>query len=315
MSHEVETMMFHGESPWHGLGTRVDHLLTAKEAIAAAGMDWLVEKIQLHLPDGKAVDHYALVRVKDGEIYGYAGKDYKVWNNWEAFQFFDAVTGTGLAKYETAGSLRKGAVIFILANLGNFGVSGEEMKKYCVLSSGHDSQHALRVFWTPVRVVCMNTLRMALSNNAGVYHKHTQSITADSIREAQSFLGLANGFFDTWTTVAQRLSTLALPAPQVPLLLEATFGAIPADSIAAMNWIYTKQRIEELVEVQPYDNAKVKGSRWAWYNAVAQHVDHDMYHTPAMDKSPDRRLEKVWFGEGEAVKQRAWDALNAIPIV
>jgi len=308
MSHEVETMMFHGASPWHGIGTRVDHLATAKEAIIAAGMDWLVEAVPIYTNHNQLIEGYkAIQRVTDGLIYCVTSDRYKPFQNWEAFQFFDKVTGTGLAKYETAGALRKGAVIFILANLGNLGIAGEQVNKYCVLTTGHDAQHALKVFWTPVRVVCMNTLRMALQGADSVYHKHTESITTDAIRDAQVFLGLASTFYGNWSQQAERLATLALPAPQQQLLLSATFGSIPADMIGATKWVMTKQRVEELVEVgKGMDNPKVKGTRWGWYNAIAQHVDYDMY--PNKDK--DKRLEKVWFGDGERVKERAWEHLT-----
>lgn len=313
MSHEVETMFYYGAAPWHGLGTRVDSLLTAEEAIAAAKLDWevFVEPSYV-IRDGEPVKvegRNYITRASDLKILGKCGKIYTPIQNHEAFQFFDAVVGSDKAHYETAGSLRGGERIWLLANLeGNIGVKGEEIRQYLTLTNSHDGYYACQMFFTPVRVVCMNTLNMAMSGAANsFYARHTTNVK-DKLGEAQQILGLADRFYDKWQDKADSLASRLVVPGTIPLLVTAAFqtqGATDPDKLYAPTREKMK-RIEELFETgRGMDNPAIKGTYWAAYNAVAEWVDYEYQFRK--DDSGENRLNNSWFGTGAQVKKRAWD--------
>jgi phage/plasmid-like protein (TIGR03299 family) len=138
MPHEVESMAYAGSVPWHGLGTRVKGLMTAREALVAAGLDWEVELAHVYIESHGArqgvrrVDDWkAIQRVTDKKVYAIVGARYEPIQNKNAFNFFDEVVGSGQAIYETAGALQEGRRIWILANMkGSIGIRGDEVKKY-----------------------------------------------------------------------------------------------------------------------------------------------------------------------------------------
>jgi len=204
MAHEVETMFYAGAVPWHGLGTRVEGLLNSSDAIQAAGLDWEVEKRPLFTQDENenhipVPDKYAVVRKTDNQVLGVVGGRYHPIQNREAFEFFDEVVGEKLAIYEVAGSLKKGRVIWILANLqGRIDVVGNDpIDKYLLLFNSHDGSKALGVMFTPIRVVCNNTLNCALRRTKHVYYiRHTPNYR-DRVREAQEALRLADNYYNT----------------------------------------------------------------------------------------------------------------------
>lgn len=316
MSHEVESMAYSEEGgvPWHKLGVKVKGLMTAKEAIEKAGLDWLVETVPIFTRERsfEEVENWrAIRRVKDKKVYGVATAKYEPIQNEEAFQFFDEVVGSGQAVYETAGALQEGRRIWILANLkGNFGIKGDEIKKYVTLTNSHDGTLALQMFWTPIRVVCMNTLRMALAGaQNSFYARHTLN-AKDKISAAREILGLANKFYDDWKEQARRLAVLALPAPKMPLLLKASFGLDP--QIKAEDIYAPTKREMEKVEVlihsgKGQDNPRIQGTAWQAYNGVAEYAD---YQRPYRSERPDARLNGAWFGSGADMKKRAWNFLT-----
>ncbi len=314
MAHEIENingkdcMAYTGETPWHGLGTKVDHLMTAEEAIKAAGLDWTVSMKPVYLANGVQVPRYqAIVRDTDAQVYAVVGANYVPVQNRDAFKFFDDVVGTGEAYYETAGSLRGGSRVWMLANLkGSISVKGEEVKRYLTLTNSHDGYLALQMFWTPVRVVCMNTLNMALSGaGARFYARHTAS-AGKKINEAKEILGLANKFYADWQAKANAMAMKQLPPARMPLLLAAAFqtsGSVEAKLYPPV--VRQMDRVKELVEVgRGMDNPAIKGTVWQAYNAVAEFADYDKTYR---DETPSGKLYGAWFGGGAELKERAWD--------
>ena len=188
MSAEVETKMFTGrERPWHGLGTMVEEAPDSREALVAAGLDWSVIQKPVFTEDGVRVQGYlANVRQEDGHILGVVTNRYKVVQNRDAFAFTDALLGEGV-RYETAGSLMGGRKIWILAKLpARYIIQGEQILPYLVFSNTHDGSGAIKIAMTPIRVVCNNTLNLALNNAQRIWSvHHTGDIEAkmDSARE------------------------------------------------------------------------------------------------------------------------------------
>ncbi len=327
MTAEVETMFYYKEVPWHRLGKQVTKVLKAEEAIIEAGLNWDVEIIPLyHRYEGKVVkieDRVATRRTTDRTILGIVTPKYSPVQNIDAFKFFDAVTGTGEAKYHTAGSLRNGKRIWILAKMNDsIGVKGDEVDKYLLLMNGHDGSLALKMFFTPIRVVCSNTLAMAEAGadlTKTFYAKHLGDITA-RVENAKEILGLTNQFFKEFQEKALYLASHQLPPAELPKLLAGAFGtsgSIRPEDVVQLNDFGTTRKINEMERVQALFEGEgkglnepgIKGTKWAAYNAVVEYVD---YAKKFSGENPnDNRLEAVWLSTGQRIKQRAMDYLLA----
>lgn len=156
-------MFYVRDVPWHGLGTNVEDALSSNEALTAAGLDWNVVQKEIKTIDNIPIPNVkANVREIDNKVLGIVSDRYKVLQNLEAFQFTDELLG-GDILYETAGSLQGGRKVWLLARLSNkYKFQDDEIVPYLVLSNSHDGNAPVRVAMTPVRVVCQNTLNLAL---------------------------------------------------------------------------------------------------------------------------------------------------------
>lgn len=311
---EVETMMYYGATPWHRLGTQVAGLATAEEAIAAAGLNWDVELIPIHIRENGGYrtieSHQAIARKTDRKVYGIVGQRYTPIQNRDSFKFFDSVVGDGGAIYETAGSLLEGRRTWILANLkDSLGIAGEEIKKYLLLTNSHDGSMALQMFWTPIRVVCWNTLSAALATDgARFYSRHTAG-APQRIESAKELLGLARAYYTEFEQKANMLAQKQLPAPEMPKLLLAAFGTTGAKPVPVVT-AHQMERVEQAIFTGPgADNSKIQGTAWQAYNGVAYYADHLRAYRGGTD---DARLGGLLFGTGMAMKQRAWRFLAKV---
>lgn len=191
MAHMVETLFSVREKCWHGLGEIIQNAPTSEDAIRIAKIDWTVEQKPIYLADGTQIKgSWANVRSSDGKPLGVVGDRYKIVQNKDAFAFTDALLGEGV-KYETAGSLKGGKIIWLLARMPeNFEVLGDKVEPYLVFTNTHDGSGAVRVTMTNVRICCNNTLNMALRGAKRVWSaRHTGSITSklDDARETLQF--------------------------------------------------------------------------------------------------------------------------------
>jgi phage/plasmid-like protein (TIGR03299 family) len=193
MPHEIESMAYFGSTPWHGLGSPLEEadLYDWEKAAVKAGLDWEVELAPLVTADTQArVDHRAVRRKTDGRILGIVGPRYAPLQNHDAFQWFQPFLDVREAQLHTAGSLRNGSRVWVLAKLNRDPLvisHGDEVEKFLLLSHCHDGRLAVRVGFTPVRVVCSNTLAMAHGSDAShlIRLRHTRDVRENvaSIRE------------------------------------------------------------------------------------------------------------------------------------
>jgi phage/plasmid-like protein (TIGR03299 family) len=320
MAHELSTtadgrtaMMYCGEAPWHGLGQKLDAPGTAAEAITAARLDYDVTLTPMTTADGLPVPgRRAVVRADTRTVLGVVSDRFVPVQNRQAFGFLDAVVAGGGLRYHTAGALGRGERIWLLAKLPEqIRVRGGDdlVDQYLLLSNAHDGSAALRVLFTPVRVVCANTLSLAHRQGAGegVSIMHKGDLAA-KIVQAQEVLGLARRFFDDAAAVIDRLADYSPSAAQ----LEAYFRELYPDPEEGKNNGRAAKARAELhrlfEEGVGHDQAGVKGTVWAAYNAVTEYIDH---LRPARGRDDtdraSRRLDSIWFGSGAQLKARAWD--------
>ena len=317
MAHELSTvngrtaMMYVEDVPWHGLGQRLESPATAREAIAAANLDFDVSLSDLTTKDGIPVSmKKAVIRTDTHDVLGVVGDRYQPIQNRECFAFLDAVVADGDLRYHTAGALRKGEKIWLLAKLpGRIRVrsSQDVSEKYLLLSNSHDGTSCLRVFFTSIRVVCANTLAVAdregLGEGLSIRH---QGNLVSKIRQAREVLGIAARYFDDleghFDRMARHLPTYAQVSTYFKTLVPDPEEGNPARAQNVRDELF---RLYESGQGQ--DIPEIRGSTWAAFNAVTEYVDH---FRPTRAKTDfDRaanRLESAWFGSGSRMKIQAF---------
>ena len=318
MAHELATtngrpsIAYFGETPWHGLGTKLENPATAEEAIVAAGLDYSVDLVEMNTLDGTIVPgRKAVVRCDSKQVLGVVSDSYVPIQNAECFSFLDAVVAAGQVKYHTAGALGKGERIWMLAKLpGHIRVRGTDdvTEKYLLLTNSHNGTSALRVYFSPIRVVCANTLAVAerRSRGQGISILHKGDLGA-KVREAQQVLGLAARFYDDVQIKVDFLAGYRPTKQQVGKYFQELFpNPIEGNTTRARN---TRQRLWELFEHgRGQDIAGIRHTGWAAYNAVTEFVDH---HRPTRARNDreraSRRLQSQWFGSGARLKATAWN--------
>ncbi len=216
MAANVESMFYTREKPWHGLGTRVEEAPSSREALRLAGLDWQVVQEPVYTGLQEPVEGCrANVRSTDRKILGVVSDRYKVVQNSEAFAFTDELLGSGV-RYETAGSLMEGRRVWILARLPReYIIAGDRISPYLVFSNTHDGSGSVKVAVTPVRVVCHNTLNLALSTASRSFSMmHTGNIRG-KIEEARDTLFLAEKYMDCLGEEVEKLRRQKMTEAQV----------------------------------------------------------------------------------------------------
>ena len=216
MPANVETMFYTRVAPWHGLGTRVETALSSEEALIASGLDWQVIQKPIMTDDLTPISGYkANIRDSDNKVLGVVSDRYKVVQNAEAFAFTDALLDEGV-KYETAGSLQEGKKIWLLAKLPEkYIIEGEQIEPYLVFSSSHDGSGAIKAAMTPIRVVCQNTLNLALSSAKRVWSTIHMGELAAKMDEAHNTLLLAEKYMRDLGGEFSRLSRIKMSDSKV----------------------------------------------------------------------------------------------------
>lgn len=318
MAHNIEiingeaSMFYCGEKPWHGLGTELDSPATSKEAIETAKLNWVVEKQQLYLPSNEpAHNTYATVRIDQSKVLGIVGSTYTPLQNSEAFEFFDSIVGVDQAIYHTAGCLLDGKVVWILAKLpGDIRVTDEDItEKYLLLSNSHDGSSAVQIKFTPVRVVCNNTLTMAFADNQFTSVYHQKDIKA-RLNDVPKLMGIINKRYTEIEDTFKQLLKIQMTDVTLTRYLEDIFPD-PKNRKDTKQYEYELSRAKSNREWSKYlfENGEgnrmtgVSGSLWAALNGVTELIDHKI-----TKQSNNRKLNSVWFGDGAVIKGKAYKA-------
>ena len=224
MPANVETMFYVREKPWHGLGTEVREAPTSAEALVYAGLDWEVIQKNVYAEDGTLISGYKVnVRNTDNATLGIVSDRYRVVQNEDAFQFTDDLLGAGVT-YETAGALQGGRKVWMLARMPHrYIIAGDEIAPYLVVMSSHDGSSGVKVAMTPIRVVCQNTLNLALGSAKRVWTtKHTENVMS-RVHEARETLMLAEMYMGELGRGIDELSQIRLSDRKVMEFMQEIF--------------------------------------------------------------------------------------------
>ncbi|MCM1224290.1 MAG: DUF932 domain-containing protein [Lachnospiraceae bacterium] len=275
MAANVETMFSVREKPWHGLGTVVSQALTSKEALSAAGLDWNVLQEPIYTRAGGLVGGYkANIRDSDRKALGVVTDRYRVIQNEEAFAFTDVLLGEGV-RYETAGSLQGGRRVWAPARLPQACIiSGEHISPYLVFSNTHDGSGAVKAAVTPIRVVCNNTLNLALATAKRTFSmNHTGNIHG-KIKEAEAALSLATAYMGELGKEFEALKMKKISDRQareyIEILLPAEDGATPQQA-------KNTRRLREDMRMRYFDAPDLQDvgkNAYRFLNAVSDFATH-----------------------------------------
>lgn len=305
MAHMVETMAYAGETPWHGLGTNVPADLGPLQMMQKAGCDWTVHKEQMYVLDGLAVPNKkALVRSSDGSILDIVGDDWNPVQNSDAFEFFHEYCMAGDMEMHTAGSLDDGRMVWVLAKVKeSFSILGDDqVDSYLLFSNPHKYGKAIDVRFTPIRVVCNNTLTMSLNTASKnqVKLNHRTAFDADTVKQT---LGIAHDKFSQYKEVAEFLSSKRYTAESLVNYYNDVFPHTYAGSKGKKvesfeDLTKNAKAAHDVLHTQP-GATKGEGSFWQAFNSVTYMTDH------LMGRSAESRLNSAWFGQNQTRKVKA----------
>ncbi len=297
MAHEVESMAYVGEVPWHGLGVEVPEDISVDDMLVRAGLDWGVHcaPMNYETKGGKfaAVSNFrALYRDDSGDVLDITGMKYIPTQNREVLEFFREYVEAGNMALHTAGSLRGGRVIWALAKMDeSFTLPGKDKTEgFVLLANPHQYGKGMTVKFTPVRVVCHNTLTMALSKHESGDVKlwHTKSFDEGMRQEAARRLGIAREWMSQYGDEAKQLSKATIAESDTVKLLTDYFGN-PA--LAEDEQPKIVQELFTLTKTGMGAGMKsANGTLWGVFNAYTEYVDH------RLGKDADTRINASWFG-------------------
>lgn len=277
MAANVESMFYVRQVPWHGLGQMVQDAPTSEEALRLAGLDWDVLQTPVYMENGIMIPNYkANVRSTDNACLGIVTDRYKIVQNTEAFEFTDSIVGEtedGVVKYETAGSLLGGKKIWLLAKMPVKKVLDDDVEPYMFFSNSHDGTGAIKVGMTPIRIVCQNTLNMALNTAKRQWSTKHVGDMQSKLEEARLCLQMANEYMIGLDEEADRLANARLYEEQIAEILDEMFPVKDDATERKKNNIVQFKNTFWTAYGMP-DIQKFEDSAWKAVNAMSDVITH-----------------------------------------
>lgn len=308
MAHLVETMAYAGEVPWHGLGTLVPNDLSPQQMLEKSGLNWTVEKYPAYATvNGEkiAVGREVLVRTSDNKVLDTVGSDWIPVQNSQAFDFFHEYCEAGDMEMHTAGSLRGGQLVWVLAKVkDSFELfRGDRVDSFLLFTNPHKFGQCLDVRFTPIRVVCNNTITLALESYADrvVRKNHRTAFNASQVKET---LGIATTKLTKYKEMAAFLGTKRYTEERLKEYFSKTFPVLAYDKEKGPQRKEISKNAAmalEVVHTQP-GATFAEGTWWQAFNAVTYMLDHKVGRTA------DNRLTSAWFGPNKNVKLQALES-------
>jgi phage/plasmid-like protein (TIGR03299 family) len=308
MAHMIEEvngiaqMAYSGETPWHGLGTKVPNDLTPVQMLDAAGLNWTVEKIPAFATvagEQIAVGKSALVRSRDNAILDVVSDDWNPVQNEEAFEFFNDFVAAGDMEMHTAGSLRDGQIVWGLAKVKeSFELfKGDKIDSYLLFSNFHRYGFSTDVRFTPIRVVCNNTLTLSLNSTVERMAKvsHRREFDGDNVK---LMLGVAHDKLAQYKEMASFLGSKRYNDENIVEYFQRIFPVTGSTETRKKEVSKNAKIALGVLDTQPGANF-AEGSWWQAFNAVTFTTDH------IMGRNADNRLTSAWYGSNKALKTKA----------
>lgn len=305
MSHEIEMidgkaqMAYAGDVPWHGLGVKVLPDLTPEQMLSAAGLNWEVEKIPAFAKiNGKNVkiEREVLLRKNDSKILDIVTPDWNPVQNAEAFDFFNDYVMAGDMEMHTAGSLKGGQIVWGLAKVKeSFELfKGDKIDSYLLFSNFHRYGFSTDVRFTPIRVVCNNTLSLSLSSKVErmVKISHRKQFNADNVKD---MLGIAKDKLKQYKEMATFLGSKKAKNEDIVTYFKRIF---PVLGSSEKEMSRNANLALDVLDNQPGAEF-ARGTWWQPYNAVTYITDH------LAGRSADTRLTSAWYGANKNLKLKA----------
>jgi phage/plasmid-like protein (TIGR03299 family) len=308
MAHMIEMvngkaqMAYAGDVPWHGLGTKVPGDLTPAQMLEAAGLDWNVEKVPAFAKIGGknvAVGQSALVRSMDDKILDVVSDDWNPVQNAEAFDFFNEFVAAGDMEMHTAGSLRDGQIVWGLAKVKeSFELfKGDQIDSYLLFSNFHKYGFSTDVRFTPIRVVCNNTLTLSLNSKVERMAKisHRQVFNPDDVK---GMLGIATDKLEQYKDMAAFLGSKKAKDEDIVQYFQRIFPVTGSNENKKKEISKNAKLALDILHTQP-GAEYAEGTWWQPFNAVTFLTDH------VIGRSADSRLTSAWYGYNKGVKTKA----------
>lgn len=313
MAHQLEvvngkaSMAYSGEAPWHRLGKKVPSDLSTKQMLNAAGLNWKVKKVDtFYSHDDKLIEtgQKALIRETDGKILSSVGENWHPVQNEEAFDFFNEFVNEGKMTMNTAGSLKDGQIIWALAKVEeSFDLfkGKDKIESYLLFSNPHQYGKCIDIRFTPIRVVCDNTLTYSLKTNSSnaVKVNHRSQFDADEVKE---IMGLASSNLSEYKEMAEFLAGKEFTIDAYKEYLMTLFPKNNVKGVNVKDFEEDGSRaahdIYNLLETQP--GAELgRGTWWQAFNSTTYYIDH------IAGRNDDNRLFSSWFSYGANNKNKA----------
>jgi phage/plasmid-like protein (TIGR03299 family) len=314
MPANVQSMSYYDKIPWHGLGKAVPKGVTAEEMIKAADLDWEV-KLQpargsRKINDRGEFSRYEVVRLprpgnsEEHISLGLVTRRYQPLQNAEAFKFFDSIVNEGKAYFETAGALGDGERVWVMARMPESIeiVRGDKCWNYLLLSNTHNGEGSVTVKFTFKRVVCQNTLMIALKDGQKAYRVRHSKQMQFRLEELADFLAITQDTFLRAASLFQRLAGVQVTKERLQEYLNAVYPTTDRqkkEGTVPPKWIHIYRLLDTVPDLQWQG---VKGTLWGAYNAITRFEDYKM---PIQEEEPDQRLERTWFGSAADLKLKA----------
>ena len=304
MPANVETMFYTGATPWHGLGEKLEEAPTISEAIEASGLDWEVGTKDLVTKDFQEVPAKATYRKSDNAILGVVGPRYVPLQNREAFDWFQPFIDNGECSLHTGGSLSDGQKVWVLAQLNRDPseiVPGDEVQKFILLSNSHDGTTSIRVGYTPIRVVCVNTLAAAhqkgVSQMLRIRHTASSKVNLDNVRDIMDNINMQ---FEATAEQFRFLASKNFNQHDVRKYVKVLLKCDKThDDDLKTRTRNTIRKVMTTIEGPKQDLPGVRGTWWAAYNGFNEYLNYEK------GRSNNNRMESLWFGQAGASNMQA----------
>lgn len=310
--HLIEKMAYAGEIPWHGLGNRLAPLQPIDVWKRQAGMDWKIEEAEVRYVAGShnlgvihAFPEQKVLYRSDTRLpLSVVSKRFQVVQPGQILEFYRDLTSSNGFELETAGVLREGRKFWALARTGQSATlkGRDKVNGYLLLATACDGTLATTAQFTSVRVVCNNTLSIALGNASGAIKvPHRSQFDPDVVKRQ---LGITVSCWDGFAARMKALVERPVDPESVEVLLRRVLTYAAPEGKAAVVNEQALANVRSLYEGGGRGAlmASSRGTAWGLLNSVTEFIDH---HRRA--RSDDHRRDAAWFGQGAAIKQRAWD--------